>query len=318
VPLDRPRGRGLLLERPRAQCRGHDPAALAHQHRQVELGLRARADPDHDDPPAGLERLDVVGQVRRADQLEDHVERAVVGEPLRVDDRVRAELLDRGSLGLVAHGRRYARARRARELDRRRAHAAGRAVHEQTVAHLEPRLREEGVVRRREDLGKAACRRPVERLRHRHRLALVNHRELALAAPTDDRHHPVALVEPGRAGATAHDLAGQLESRDVLRLAGRRGVAATALEHVGAVQAGRLDADQQLSIPRFGVWVLLNGDIAVSDRCRPHCGKWYVRPITGVGFRAAEVGQSARRLRRHASPHPAPPPTDLARKPDPA
>ena len=40
---------------------------------QVELGLGAGADADHDDPAAHRQRLQVAGQVRAADQLEDHV-----------------------------------------------------------------------------------------------------------------------------------------------------------------------------------------------------------------------------------------------------
>ena len=59
----------------------------------------------------------------------------------------------------------------------------------------------------------------------RHELALVDDRELALAAAADDPHDPVALGEARRAGAEADDLARQLEPRDVRRRAGRRGIA---------------------------------------------------------------------------------------------
>ena len=60
---------------------------------QVELGLRAGADADHDDPAAGGERRDVAGQVGRADELEDDVERAVLLEALGLD-RVDVERVD--------------------------------------------------------------------------------------------------------------------------------------------------------------------------------------------------------------------------------
>ena len=63
---------------------------------------------------------------------------------------------------LVAHGRRDARARLARELDRRRADAAGAAVHEQPLAGAQFALREDRVVRRREDLRQPPCSRPAE------------------------------------------------------------------------------------------------------------------------------------------------------------
>ena len=83
-------------------------------------------------PPVG-ERLQVLGQVGRADELEDHVERAVLGEALG-RDRLGAERRDRVAQLLAAHRRGDPRARGAAELDRRGAHAAGAAVHEQVLA----------------------------------------------------------------------------------------------------------------------------------------------------------------------------------------
>ena len=47
--------------------------------------LAPAATPITHDPPAGGERLQVLGQVGRADQLEDHVERALLGEALGRD-----------------------------------------------------------------------------------------------------------------------------------------------------------------------------------------------------------------------------------------
>ena len=107
----------------------------------------------------------------------------------------------------------------ARELDRRGADAAGRAADQHALADPQARLREQRVVGGREDLGDAARRRPVEAVRDRHRLALVDDAQLGLAAAAGDRHHAVAGREARRAGPGRLHLAGQLEPRDVGRRA---------------------------------------------------------------------------------------------------
>src|SRR5213078_3516205 len=53
------------------------------------------------------------------------------------------------------------------------------------------------------------------------------------------------------AGAAAHDIAGELDAED-RRLAGRRRKLALALQHVGVVERGRADADEELPGPRYG------------------------------------------------------------------
>ena len=66
-------------------------------------------------------------------------------------------------------------------------------------------------------------------------------------------------------GPARRDLAGELEPRDVLRRAGRRGVVPRALMDVGAVQPGRTNTDEDLAGPRLGVGVLGDDDLAVAD-----------------------------------------------------
>ena len=80
----------------------------------------------------------------------------------------------------------------------------------------------------------------------------------------------VALLEAHRAGAEAGDLAGHLEAGDVRRRAGRRRVAAGQLHLVGAVEARRADADEDLAGARLGVGMLFDEDLAVADRCGAH------------------------------------------------
>ena len=129
---------------------------LAMQRAEVELGLGAGGDADDDDAAVRAQRLDVRAEVRRADELEDDVERAVLLEALGLEHVVGAELRD-GVAGVgVAHRRGDVRADRMGELDGGRADAAGGAVHEQPLAGAQPGLGEDRVVGGREDLGQPA------------------------------------------------------------------------------------------------------------------------------------------------------------------
>ena len=163
------------------------------------------------------------------------------------------------------------------ELDGGGADAARRAVHEQPLAGSQPGLREERVVGGREDLGQPAGVGERDGFGHAHQLALVDDRQLALAAAADDPHHAVALGEARRARAERLDDARELEAGDVLRAAGRRRIATAALQDVGAVDARRLHADEHLAGARLGVGVLLDENLAVANRggthgCRVYSG----------------------------------------------
>ena len=138
------------------------------------------------------------------------------------------------------------------------------------LARAQPGLGEDRVVGGREDLGHAARLRPVERVRDRHRRPLVHHRQLGLAAASDDRHHPVTHVEALRVGAERGHLAGQLEAGDVGRRAGRGGVGAAQLEHVGAVEPGGLDPHEDLAARGLRIRPLLDDELPVLDRHGAH------------------------------------------------
>ena len=201
-------------------------------------------------PPVD-ERLEVLRQVRGAHQLEDHVERPAIGEALW-RDRLGAQLRDLIAQLLAAHRRGHARARRPGELDRRGAHASGAAVHEQVLAGAQPGLGEQGVVRRGEHLRQPTGRGPVERVGHGHELALVDRRQLRLAAAADDRHHTLAHREALGPRPERCHLAGELEAGDVRWRAGRRGIQAAPLHHVGPVQPRRTNLDEHLPRARRG------------------------------------------------------------------
>ena len=85
-------------------------------------------------------------------------------------------------------------------------------------------------------------------------------------SPTSNRRTSSPIVD---------DLAGELEPRDVRRRAGRRRIAARELMHVGAVEARRVHADEQLTGLRLGIWMLFDGDLAVANRGGTHGSRCY-------------------------------------------
>ena len=96
----------------------------------------------------------------------------------------------------------------------------------------------------------------------------------ACPPPADDRHHAVAGLEAGDAGGRARRPRRPARGRGCRRRAGRRGVAAGELHHVGAVEAGGLDADEQLARLGTRIGVLLDDDAPsrmVAARMRDPC-----------------------------------------------
>src|SRR6266536_2708 len=130
VRLDPAGGVGLLLQRARAQGRAEQPRAPHHQRAQVQLDHGTGSGADDRQPAPGGEQLEVGGEVRRAHQLQDHVEGAGAGQLVGQDDALGAEVGDGTVVAGVAHG-------------------GG----------------DQGVVRGGEYLGEAARLRPGERLR---------------------------------------------------------------------------------------------------------------------------------------------------------
>ena len=189
LALEAPRGERLLLQRPRAQGRAVDARALAHQREQVQLALGAGGHADHDDPPAGGERVQVLGQVGGADQLEDHVERAVLGEAL-----------GRDRLGAERRHLRRAAPRGARSPSRARPRRGASWIAAVPTPPAPPctsrrspgrspawvKIASWAVVN---TSGSPPAAGQSRASGHRHQLALVHRRKLGLRAAADDRHH---------------------------------------------------------------------------------------------------------------------------------
>ena len=83
--------------------------------------------------------------------------------------------------------------------------------------------------------------------RHPHRFPRMHHHVLGVGAATHETEDAVAQRELGDVLAQRVDLAGVLETRDVLRRSGRRRVGAHALEQIGAIDRGRAHADAHLA-----------------------------------------------------------------------
>jgi len=89
-------------------------------------------------------------------------------------------------------------------------------------------------------------------------------------AAADDGHDPIALAEALGVTTEPDHLARQLEAEDVGRRAGRRRVAALALEDVGAVDAGRADANQHLRRAGLRIGMVGDDDLTVAGGCGAH------------------------------------------------
>ena len=198
-------------------------------------------------------------------------------EALRVDG-ARAELLHLRPQLLAAHGGGHPRARHAAELDRRGAHAARRAVHQQVLAGASAawvKRASWAVVKTSGSRRPAATR----AARNRHGGALVHHGELGLGAAAHHRHHPLALLEALGTRSESDHLARQLHTGDVRRRAGRGGVDTPALEHVGAVQAGRPHPHEHLALSGFGIRPLLDDEAPILDGYGAHKRGMYSRVL---------------------------------------
>ena len=197
--------------------------------------------------PPVRERLQVLGQVRRADELEDHVERAVLGEVLGRDHlgAERRDLL--AQLPRCAPSRSRARRPRGRAGSprcRRRRRRRARAGARRGAARACVKIASWAVVK---TSGRPPAAGQSSACRDGHQLRSWTDGQLGLRAAADDRHHALADREALGAGSERGHLAGELHAGDVLRRAGRRRVEPAPLHHVRAVQPGRVHPHEHLA-----------------------------------------------------------------------
>jgi hypothetical protein len=196
----------------------------------------------------------------------------VGGEVVGPDHLRRAQCRDLVASRGVADGGDDGRPGHRAQLNRGDTHAPRRSRDEHAVAGRQPATREERVVGGRVHLREPAGLGPRERLRHGEEVALVHHHPRRLGTSGDEGHDPVAALGIRDARTGTHDLAGELEARDVAGGARRRGIAALPLEHVRTVEPGCTDRDEHLGVPRDRVRPLLQAESAVVDDERVHEG----------------------------------------------
>src|SRR5207249_4545496 len=272
-------------------CAGSSRPPADQKLRQVHLALGAAHEADHDEPPAGRERGQVVREIGGDDVVEDDVDAAPAGELAGPRAEVLAAVVDGGrraerhalpALLVAAGGDEAGVAGLAAEKDRRRAHAAPAAVHERRLAGGERAQTRHEEVREggQEDLGEGARLLVAYRLGHREGRAVVDHRLLGVAATGKERHDPLAGPEAARLGAHLQHLAGTHEPQD-RRGAGRRRVEPLALEEIGAVDRRGAYADAEVGRAEGGGGRLAHLEhrlvARLPDHDRAHAG-----PLTTV------------------------------------
>ena len=142
--------------------RADDPQVTVENVLQFHRHLPAAAQyPDLDQPSAVGQRLEIAGEIRLADEIDDHIHTPPLGVPgdgfgevlaLVVDDDLRPQVLD--PLDLAAIGGRIDRgARGTGQLHRGGPHATGGSMHQHRVAPLQPRQVQQGFMGGDEHLG---------------------------------------------------------------------------------------------------------------------------------------------------------------------
>ena len=247
--------RGLVGDRPRAQCRAGDGEPPLHDRLDVQLGLHAVERRDFHQPPFERERVDVARKVVAADHVQHDVDAASRGQLADHGDKVGLAVVD-GALGaeplarraLLGRpgGREYSRPARLRQLNRGRADAARPAVHQDRFARLQASPLEDVRPDGEERLRNRRRRDQIHAARDRQTLRRRRRTKLRVAASRHERAHRVAHAPVVHVGAERHDGARDLETGNIGR-AGRRRISAAPLEHVGPVDTRRGDLDQHLA-----------------------------------------------------------------------
>jgi hypothetical protein len=237
---------------------------------RLTSALKPAPDADHDDAPAGGQRLEVAGRFGAPTSSRIDVERAVLLEALGSSTASAPSSATASRSRRVADGRGDVRAGRAAELHRRGPDAAGGAVDEEPLAHPQPRLGEDRVVAVVKTSGSPpACGHSMPAgtgMSWRSWMTASSPARRRRRCPSRDRPRRSAR-RPGPSAATSPASSSPGMSG---RRAGRAGVAALALQDVGAVDARRADADQDLAVPGLRVRVVGNGQRLVCNRRRAH------------------------------------------------
>ena len=112
-------------------------------------------------------------------------------------------------------------------------------MNENSLTHLQLALREQRVVCSHKDFRNRGGLNPIEIVRNP-RERRFRHRDVfRLRAAAGDAENSIADFPNARVFADAFNFTGELKSGNVLRIAGRRGIATEALQDVRAIQSRR-------------------------------------------------------------------------------
>ena len=215
-----------------------------------------------------------------------------------IGDRLGAELAHQRRRLLAAHDAVHAGAGGEADLQRRRADAAVRAVHQQRLAHRQPAAGADRVVGGDERLRDGRRVELVQVRRHARDASLVHRHAIRQSPAADEAEHAVTGPESEHLVADRLDRARHLEPGDVGRRARRGRVVAGALVQVGRVEAGVADAHEHLAAAGDGIGTLLEVDDLAAAGPGEHDAT-HPRNITGHRTRCcpAPVGHPAARGR---------------------
>ena len=137
----------------------------------------------------------------------------------------------------------------------------------------------------------------VERVRHRRHAALVHDDAVREPAAADEAEDAIARLPAEHLRPAGLDRAGDLETGDVARAAGRRRVRALALRQIGGIEARVRDAHEHLFAARHGIGQLIEpDDLVAAGSGENHCAHvcslgWILRgSLDGAASVAAMAG----------------------------
>ena len=234
------------------QRRAGEREAAHHQAHQVELDLGAFEEGDLHDMAFERRGAQVPLDIVAAYHVEDNIGAMAARHfadgfdeillPV-IDGTDGAERLAGFRLGVIADRDDDLRPERGGELDGGRADAARPAMDEEPFAGLEPSALEHVVPDREDRLGQGGGLHGGQSVRDEQRGGFGRHRELGIAAAIGEGADEIAVLEARHVLADGDDGACDFEAEKIRGVLGRR-VEALALEHVGAIDARRLNDDE--------------------------------------------------------------------------
>src|SRR5882757_1801311 len=232
-----------------------DRAAFGAKSGQIQLTDPTALHADDDQPTVIGQRLDIRPEVRRPDDVEDHVRPVCgrfLGDPVDeilgvvLDCDLRTELAAAVYLFRTTRGGEYSRAVADTQLNGERTDSGGAAVHQQDLAGLQSTGHKHAGPHGAGDLGQAGRLDQGQPFGYRHQLAGGDGDAFGIAAAGEQRAHLVADFPALDARADGGNPTAAFQPEDGRR-AGWRRIVPHALCNVRAIDARGDDVEQDLA-----------------------------------------------------------------------